>query len=92
MQSADFILIALVAVVCGSIAQLTSGYSRGGWMVNWGIAFFGALAGVVLSRELNAPIIYDIKYRAVDFPIIYAIMGSALFVAALGFLVKPHGH
>jgi len=91
MQSADFLLIALVAIVCGTIAHLTSGYSRGGWIVNLGIAFFGALAGVVLSRELNAPVIYDIKYRAVDFPIIYSLVGSALFVAALGFLVKPHG-
>lgn len=91
MQSADFIMIALVAIVCGSIAQLTSSYSRGGWIVNWGIAFFGALAGVVISRELSAPVIYDVQYRSVDFPIVYSLVGSALFVAALGFLVKPHG-
>lgn len=89
MQLGDFIMLVLVAIVCGSIAQLSSGYSRGGWIVNWGVAFFGALAGVVISRELNAPVIYDVKYRMVDFPIIYSIVGSALFVAALGFLVKP---
>ncbi len=82
-------MVALVAIVCGSIAQLTSGYSRGGWIVNLGVAFFGALAGVVISRELNAPVIYDVKYRMVDFPIIYSLVGSALFVAALGFLMKP---
>jgi len=83
MQSADFIMIALVAIVCGSVAQLTSGYSRGGWIVNLGVAFAGALAGTVLSRFLNAPEIYDLKYRMVDFPIIYSIVGSALLLAAL---------
>lgn len=91
MQSADFIMVALIAIVCGSIAQLTSNYSRGGWIVNMGVAFVGAAAGVILSRQLNAPVIYDVKYRMVDFPIIYSLIGSALFVAALGFLVKPHG-
>jgi uncharacterized membrane protein YeaQ/YmgE (transglycosylase-associated protein family) len=90
MTLADFLLITLVAIVCGTISQVTSSYSRGGWIVNWGVGFIGALAGVAVSRSLDAPIIYDIKYRMVDFPIIYSIIGSALSLAAIGFLVKPH--
>ena len=90
MQFADFVIVALVAIFCGSFAQLTSGYSRGGWVVNLGIAFCGAVAGTVLSRSLNAPEIYSIRYRMLDFPIIYAVVGAALLLAALGFLIKPH--
>lgn len=91
MQSADFIMVAFVAIVCGTFAQLTSSHSRGGWIVNLGVAYIGASAGVILSRYFDAPVIYDMIYRNVDFPIIYAIVGSALFVAALGLLVKPYG-
>lgn len=89
MQLADFVMMGLVAIVCGTIAQITSPYSRGGWLVHLGIAFAGAVAGVVVSRYLNAPAIYDVKYRTTDFPIIYSIVGSALLLAMLGFLVKP---
>lgn len=89
MELGDIILVALIAVVCGSLAQLTSGYSRGGWIVNLGVGFAGALTGLVLSRFLHAPEIYNFEYRGVDFPIIYSLVGAALFLAAIGFLVKP---
>ena len=89
MEQMDFIMIALVAIFCGSIGQLTSGYSRGGWVVNLGIGFAGALAGVFLSRTLNAPVIYNIAFKRIDFPIIYSLIGAALFLAAVGLLVKP---
>jgi uncharacterized membrane protein YeaQ/YmgE (transglycosylase-associated protein family) len=90
MNSAEFLVTALVAIICGTIAQFTSGYSRGGWIVNIGVGFIGALAGVVVSRSLNAPLIYDLKYRMIDFPIIYSLIGCALCLAAIGFLVKPN--
>lgn len=90
MQSADFIVAALVAIVCGTFAQLTSAYSRGGWWVHLGIGFAGAVIGVVVSRALNAPVIYNVQYRMIDYPIIYSVVGSALLLAALGFLIKPH--
>ena len=89
MNLSDLLLVVLVAIVCGSIAQLTSGYSRGGWIVNLGIGFFGALAGVVVSRSLNAPEIYNLKMQSVNFPIMYSIIGSVFFLAAIGFFVKP---
>lgn len=89
MNLIDFALIALVAIVCGTTAQLTSGFSKGGWIVNLVIGFFGALAGVFVSRSLNAPVIYDLKIQSIKFPIIYCIIGAAIFLAAIGFLVKP---
>ena len=90
MNPVDFLLVALIAIVCGSLAQFTSGFSKGGLLVNIGVGFLGAMAGVVISRMLNAPTIYDLKYRMIDFPIIYSIIGCTLFLAAIGFLIKPH--
>ena len=89
MNLIDFALIALVAIVCGTIAQLTSGFSKGGWIVNLIIGFFGSLAGVFISRMLNAPVIYDIVIQSTKFPVIYCIVGAALSLAAIGFIIKP---
>ena len=92
MNLIDVLLMAIVGIICGSVAQLTSSYSRGGWIANLGFGFLGAMAGVVASRLFNAPEIYDLKMRAVNFPIMYAIIGSVLFVAVIGFFVKPSRH
>lgn len=92
MNLIEFLLTVLVAVACGTIAQMTSGYSRGGWIVNLGIGFFGALAGVVVSRLLNARVIYDLEIGTIRFPIIYSIIGSVFFLAAIGLMVKPGRH
>jgi uncharacterized membrane protein YeaQ/YmgE (transglycosylase-associated protein family) len=89
MNLIDLSLMALVAIVCGAIAQLTSGYAKGGWIVNLAIGFFGALAGVFVSRRLNAPVLYDLKVSTVTFPLIYSIIGAVFFVAALSLIVKP---
>jgi uncharacterized membrane protein YeaQ/YmgE (transglycosylase-associated protein family) len=89
MDLIDLLLTILVAIVCGTIAQLTSGYSRGGWLVNLGLGFLGALAGVVLSRMLEAPAIYDLKLGATSFPILYSVIGSVFFLAAIGFFIRP---
>jgi uncharacterized membrane protein YeaQ/YmgE (transglycosylase-associated protein family) len=88
MNATDFILAALVAIVCGTLAQITSGYSRGGWIVNLGLGFLGALAGVVLAQSFDAPEIYNLSVHGVHFPIIYSIIGSVLFVAVVRLLVK----
>jgi uncharacterized membrane protein YeaQ/YmgE (transglycosylase-associated protein family) len=89
MNPIDLLLVILVAIVCGTLAQLTSKYSRGGWIVHLGIGFLGALAGTVAARTFNVPKIYNIKIRTVDFPIIYAIIGSVFLLAAIGFFIRP---
>jgi uncharacterized membrane protein YeaQ/YmgE (transglycosylase-associated protein family) len=89
MNSIDLMLIVLVSVIFGSIGQLTSGYSKGGWIVNLALGFLGALAGVVVSRTLKAPVIYDLKINNVTFPLMYSVIGAVFFVAGISFLVKP---
>ncbi len=89
MNLIELLLTLLVAVACGTIAQVTSGYSRGGWIVNLGIGFLGALAGVVVSRLLNARVIYDLEVGAAHYPVIYAVIGSVFFLATIGFMIKP---
>jgi uncharacterized membrane protein YeaQ/YmgE (transglycosylase-associated protein family) len=89
MNSIDFLLMLLVAFIGGTAAQLTSGYSKGGWIVNLVIGFIGALTGVMLSRFLNAPVIYDVTIKNNNFPIIYCVIGAVFFLGGISFIVKP---
>ncbi|HSW37942.1 MAG TPA: hypothetical protein VLL97_00445 [Acidobacteriota bacterium] len=89
MNAIDFPLIFLVAVVMGTLAQLTSSYSKGGWLSNLGIGFLGAFAGVAAARKLDAPEIYNLAIGVVSFPIIYSVIGAVIFLAAAGLFVRP---
>jgi uncharacterized membrane protein YeaQ/YmgE (transglycosylase-associated protein family) len=87
MNPIDLVLAALVAVVSGTLGALT--YGRGGWFINVIIGFFGALAGLAVARSLPVPEIYNIIVQGTVFPVAYSFVGSVLFVAAIGFLIRP---
>lgn len=84
----DFLLLLLVAGVCGALGQAISGYSRGGCIVSIALGFIGALLGIWLSRLMGLPELFTLTFDSTSFPIIWSIIGSALFVAVLGFLQR----
>jgi len=89
MSWIDLLFISAVALVCGLIGQLTSKYSHGGCIVNLGVAFVGAVLGVHFSRTLGFNMIYTITIQKTDFPLIWALLGSVLSVAAISLFFRP---
>ncbi len=55
MTILDFLLLLLVAAICGAIAQALVGISVGGCLVSAVVGFVGALIGMWLARQLNLP-------------------------------------
>jgi uncharacterized membrane protein YeaQ/YmgE (transglycosylase-associated protein family) len=88
MSILDFILLLIVAGVCGALGQAIGGYSRGGCLVSIALGFIGALVGVVLARLLHLPELIAIQFDSTTFPVVWSIMGSALFVAVIGLLSR----
>ena len=88
MTILDFIILLIVAAVCGSLGMAISGYSRGGCLVAIALGFIGALFGMWLARVLSLPELFMLQLGDVQFPIIWSIIGSALFVAVLSFLSR----
>ena len=88
MTILDFIILLIVAAVCGSLGMAISGYSRGGCLVSIALGFIGALIGMWLARVLSLPELFTLELGGVQFPIIWSIIGAALFVAVLGFLTR----
>lgn len=89
MTILEFLLLLLVAGIVGSIAQAMVGYSHGGCLVSIALGFIGALLGSWLAHLLNLPDIVTLQFGGHAFPLVWSIIGAAIFVAILGLLVRP---
>jgi uncharacterized membrane protein YeaQ/YmgE (transglycosylase-associated protein family) len=88
MSLLDFIILLIVAGVTGTIGQAIAGFSRGGCLTSIALGFVGALIGVWLSRKLGLPELFMIHIGGTGFPIIWSIIGAALFVAVIALLSR----
>ena len=88
MTLVDLLVLLLVAGICGSLGQAITGYSRGGCLVSIALGFVGAVLGVWLSRALALPELFAIQIGTTNFPIVWSIIGSALFVAVIALLTR----
>jgi uncharacterized membrane protein YeaQ/YmgE (transglycosylase-associated protein family) len=88
MTLLELALLVLVAAVCGSVGQALAGYSRGGCLVATALGFIGALLGAWLARQLGLPELLVLQLGDVGFPILWSIIGSALFVVLLSLLTR----
>lgn len=86
MTITAFLMLLLIAGVCGALGQAIAGYSVGGCLVSIGVGFLGAVLGMWLAGELALPSIFVVRVGTYDFPVVWSILGSALLVAVLGVL------
>lgn len=88
MSLLDLLLLLLVAGVCGAIGQAIGGFSRGGCLVSIALGFIGALIGLWVARHLNLPEPFFVEVGGRAFPVIWSIVGAALFVAVIGLITR----
>ncbi len=88
MSAIDFILLLIVAGITGSIGQAIAGYSRGGCLTSIALGFIGALLGVWLGRSLGLPELFVLHFGGTAFPLIWSVIGAALFVAVISLLSR----
>jgi uncharacterized membrane protein YeaQ/YmgE (transglycosylase-associated protein family) len=83
-----FLVLLLIAGVCGAIGQAIGGYSHGGCLVSIALGFIGALLGSWMARKLGLPELISIPVGGMNFPIIWSIIGAALFVALINLITR----
>ena len=86
MSLVEFIVLLVIAGVCGSVGQAIAGSYRGGILAAIALGFIGAILGSYLARQAGLPDIFVLHVANVHLPVIWSIIGSALFVAVLGLL------
>ena len=83
-----FLLLLLIAGICGAIGQAIGGYSHGGCLVSIALGFIGALLGTWIAGRLGLPELLAIPVGGVHFPIVWSIIGAALFVAVINLISR----
>jgi len=88
MTLIDLIVLLIIAGLCGALGQAISGFSRGGCLVSIALGFVGALIGSWLATKLGLPEILPVRIGGIGFPIVWSIIGSALFVALISLVTR----
>jgi uncharacterized membrane protein YeaQ/YmgE (transglycosylase-associated protein family) len=77
------LILIVIAAACGAVGKALAGGSRGGLVVSTALGFIGALLGPWLARQLKLPEPILIQVSGHPFPVLWSIIGAALFVAVL---------
>ena len=88
MTLLELLVLLLVAGVIGAIGQSLAGFSRGGCLTAIAVGFVGALLGAWLARSLGLPELFVISVGGTNFPIVWSIIGAALFVGLISLLTR----
>ena len=86
MSLTEFLILLVIAAICGSVGQALAGYDLGGCLVSIVVGFIGAYIGMWLAGKLGLPEFFAIKVGGKPFPIVWSVIGSALFALIVGLI------
>lgn len=86
MTLTQFIVLLIIAAICGSVGQSLAGYDLGGCLVSIVVGFIGAYIGMWMAGKFGLPEILAIKIGGKVFPIIWSVVGSALLTLVVALL------
>jgi uncharacterized membrane protein YeaQ/YmgE (transglycosylase-associated protein family) len=82
------IVLLVIAAICGAVGKALAGGAQGGLITSIALGFIGALLGPWVAHQfkLSEPLV--IRVSGESFPIVWSIIGAALFVALLHLLSR----
>ena len=86
MTLIGFLVLLLIAAICGGIGQSLAGYNLGGCLVSIVVGFIGAYIGLWLAAKMGLPRLFEVSVDGKPFPVLWAIIGSALFTLLMALL------
>ena len=86
MTLIGFLVLLLIAAICGGIGQSLAGYSLGGCLVSIVVGFIGAYIGMWIAGKMGLPEIFSITVEGKPFPVVWAVIGSAVFTLIVALL------
>ena len=88
MTLLDFLILLIIAAVCGAVGQALAGYSVGGCITSILVGFVGAVIGSWIATNLGLPEFLSVNVGGRAFPVVWSVIGSALLVALLALLTR----
>ena len=75
------VVLLIIAGICGAIGRAIGGGTRGGFLISIVVGFVGAVLGLLVADAMDLPEILSVNIDGRSFPIVWSIIGGALFVA-----------
>ena len=88
MTLIGFLVLLVIAAICGGIGQSLAGYDLGGCLVSIVVGFIGAYIGMWLADKFGLPEFFNINIEGKAFPIVWAVIGSAIFTLIIALIRK----
>jgi len=86
MTLIGFLVLLLIAAICGGLGQALAGYNLGGCLMSIIVGFIGAYIGMWIAGKFNLPAIFEISVEGRPFPVVWAVIGSAIFTFIIALL------
>jgi uncharacterized membrane protein YeaQ/YmgE (transglycosylase-associated protein family) len=86
MTLTELLVLLLIAAICGAAGQSLAGFDLGGCFVSIVVGFIGAYIGLWLAGKMGLPEIFAIQVGGKTFPIVWAVVGSALFTLVVALI------
>jgi len=83
MSLPALLILLVIAAVCGAVGKALAGSARGGLLVSIVLGFIGALLGPWVAGKLSLPEPFMVNIGGQPFPVLWSIIGAALFVAII---------
>ena len=77
------VVLLIIAGICGAIGRTLGGGTRGGFLISIVVGFVGAVFGLLIADAMDLPELLRVTIDGRSFPVLWSIIGSALFVAVL---------
>jgi uncharacterized membrane protein YeaQ/YmgE (transglycosylase-associated protein family) len=82
----EFIVLLIIAAICGSVGMALTGFNNKGCLVSTAVGFIGAIIGTWIARKFGLPELFNIDLGGAHFPIIWSIIGAVIFSLPLSLL------
>jgi len=86
MTIVGFLVLLLIAAICGGIGQAIAGYDLGGCLVSIVVGFIGAYIGLWMAAKMGWPPLFEISIEGKPFPVIWAVIGATVFTLIMALL------
>jgi uncharacterized membrane protein YeaQ/YmgE (transglycosylase-associated protein family) len=84
----ELVILLIIAAICGAVGQSLAGFDLGGCFVSIIVGFIGAYIGLWIAGKFGLPEIFAITVGGKTFPIVWAVIGSAVFTLVIGLIRK----
>jgi uncharacterized membrane protein YeaQ/YmgE (transglycosylase-associated protein family) len=83
MTITGFLLLILLGAICGAIAELIVGWSRGGFIVATAVGFIGAALGSWFAPRIGLPSLLSIRIEGHSIEVFWSLLGAIVLVMVM---------